>query len=1226
MASCFSVLDLSGSPIIHRTYRGDINKERMLDTFRRRVLLEDESRITPVFEAEGYTYTYLRENNVYLLMVSAVNCLPLLQLAFMRSCVKVWEVYFRKVTEVSIRDSFVIVYELLDEMCDFGYPQFTEEKVLKEYITQEGMLSLFMPDKTVKKATVSAAVTGTGTPWRPPKKYSYSKNEAFLDVCERISMMMGRDGTVITSEIQGAVQVRTRLSGMPTMQVGLNDKALFDISGQTGTGVDLEDVQLHQCVNLEQFERERIISCVPPDGKFDLLTYRISKKVAPLVDVRCRVVCIGSSRVIIACTLKTTFRRPTLAKFVDVLIPIPSDADSPEARCSIGTMRYSPETNKTIWSLRSISGGREANCNVQYHLPSIRSSEDTALERAPVEVRFEIPYLAASGLQVRFVTMKERGCGDYHAVPWVRYLTQNGEYYTRIDEVASINAYKPFALDFDSAHPQQRLQYPGYTPFFFPLMSTTAVDTGITRPSPRPSLFTQNKSVGASRRSFSAAPSRSVRSAGRAISARSEPQSSRLPLIDPQPPAHLSGASARTPAPAALKRPSNPSPSDGRRRRPWPSRGGTAPPTAPESPLAPAVPDALRAVNDSPSPQPPATTEEPTAFITPIQPPGGAPDSPPISLLRRPLDTVVPGILKKPGSPVSASSVSPSRQRRRVHIDTAVQVRDEVLAQLKSLWARLGSSHHVQQHFQPAARGAVCLVQHTSRITSMVVKAVSLTQVHRAAALCTRREGSTATQRFRRLGLSWAYPRSAGAAYASLQHRNLTQLYGVLSADLPSDDLLYFEALGLEPRLEEPALLLGAPCNPTVFLSMRRDEAGVALAPSNGPYADIRRPTTIFGEQVILPEPAAAARRRVWSQDDLADLLWQTICGLRCLHRHDLPHGNVKPSNLLLADGGRLVLTDFGLPLFPDTATEAVESVAFVSRRRNGWEYHPYLRLRDELLTPGAQSAAGAGAGAGSVDTTPSLAEYVCFLRHFMAPECLVEADGDLYVDYSRITPGSDAYAVGVLFYWLSNGDFPPLPPCPQAVRTAAVGPHECSTTYLVDPPIESLTGPRQASSSALSWGCTAPLSLDSTQRQEATNGRGAEQEAILQHDTGTLGDVLEMLLHPDPQQRLSLGAVRIMSFFLRHGAQRHELLSIRERGRKAWKARAAVPLRPQRHLCQLHPIDHRLPPKRIQIILPIYSLLPLVLRRRRRNYLWRAVAGVDLLATTSFASTFISA
>ena len=46
--------------------------------------------------------------------------------------------YFRKVKETYIRNNFTLIYELLDECCDFGVPQITEPSILKEYIYQQG--------------------------------------------------------------------------------------------------------------------------------------------------------------------------------------------------------------------------------------------------------------------------------------------------------------------------------------------------------------------------------------------------------------------------------------------------------------------------------------------------------------------------------------------------------------------------------------------------------------------------------------------------------------------------------------------------------------------------------------------------------------------------------------------------------------------------------------------------------------------------------------------------------------------------------------------------------------------------------------------------------------------------------------------------------------------------------------------------------------------------------
>jgi AP-1 complex subunit mu len=42
--------------------------------------------------------------------------------------------YFKELEEESIRDNFVIIYELMDEMMDFGYPQTTESKILQECV------------------------------------------------------------------------------------------------------------------------------------------------------------------------------------------------------------------------------------------------------------------------------------------------------------------------------------------------------------------------------------------------------------------------------------------------------------------------------------------------------------------------------------------------------------------------------------------------------------------------------------------------------------------------------------------------------------------------------------------------------------------------------------------------------------------------------------------------------------------------------------------------------------------------------------------------------------------------------------------------------------------------------------------------------------------------------------------------------------------------------------
>ena len=103
----------------------------------------------------------------------------------------------------------------------------------------------------------------------------HKKNEIFLDVIEKLNILVAANGTVLRSEILGSLKMKSFLSGMPELKLGLNDKVLMDSSGRAdptkGKAVDLEDIRFHQCVRLSRFENDRTISFIPPDGEFDLM-------------------------------------------------------------------------------------------------------------------------------------------------------------------------------------------------------------------------------------------------------------------------------------------------------------------------------------------------------------------------------------------------------------------------------------------------------------------------------------------------------------------------------------------------------------------------------------------------------------------------------------------------------------------------------------------------------------------------------------------------------------------------------------------------------------------------------------------------------------------------------------------------------------------------------------------------------------------------------------------
>ena len=61
--------------------------------------------------------------------------------------------------------------------------------------------------------------------------------------------------------------------------------------------MELEDVKFHQCVRLSRFENDRTISFVPPDGEFELMSYRLDTQVKPLIWIESHIERHSHSRV-----------------------------------------------------------------------------------------------------------------------------------------------------------------------------------------------------------------------------------------------------------------------------------------------------------------------------------------------------------------------------------------------------------------------------------------------------------------------------------------------------------------------------------------------------------------------------------------------------------------------------------------------------------------------------------------------------------------------------------------------------------------------------------------------------------------------------------------------------------------------------------------------------------------------------------------------------------------
>ncbi|XP_054154417.1 AP-1 complex subunit mu-1-like [Oppia nitens] len=418
-SSAIYFLDLKGKVLISRNYRGDVDMNSIDKFIPILMEREEDGSLNPILRHNDINFAFIKFNNLYIVSVTKKNANIALIFAFLHKIVNVLVEYFKELEEESIRDNFVLIYELLDELMDFGYPQTTDGKILQEYITQE---SHKMEVQVRPPMTVTNAVS-----WRS-EGIKYRKNEVFLDVIESVNLLANASGSVLQSEIVGSIKMRVYLSGMPELRLGLNDKVLFESTGRgKSKSVELEDVKFHQCVRLSRFENDRTISFIPPDGEFELMSYRLNTHVKPLIWIESVIERHQHSRVEYMIKAKSQFKRRSTANNVEIIIPVPHDADTPKFKTSIGSVKYTPEVNSVVWNIKSFPGGKEYLMRAHFGLPSVVSEEIEG--RPPIQVKFEIPYFTTSGIQVRYLKIIEKS--GYQALPWVRYITQNGDYQLR---------------------------------------------------------------------------------------------------------------------------------------------------------------------------------------------------------------------------------------------------------------------------------------------------------------------------------------------------------------------------------------------------------------------------------------------------------------------------------------------------------------------------------------------------------------------------------------------------------------------------------------------------------------------------------------------------------------------------------------------------------------------------------------------------------------------------
>ncbi|KAK9470577.1 Mu homology domain-containing protein [Dipodascopsis tothii] len=451
MISAVLLYNMKGEVLISRSYRDSLRKS-ISDLFRIQILSNPDVR-SPVTTFGTTTFCHVKNENIYLVALSRQNVDVALVFEFLYKVITLARGHFGKFDEEAVKNNFTLIYELLDEIMDFGYPQNTDSDTLKMYVMTESVRSgggsgWSNPPPTDEDATkITMQATGAMS-WRRDD-IKYRRNEVFVDVFEDVNLLMTADGNVLRSDVTGQIVLRAYLTGMPECRFGLNDSLVVDshLSAPADNGgggssilntnkkrtkaaagsVTLEDCQFHQCVRLGRFDADRTISFIPPDGEFELMRYRAIENISVPFKVHVLVNQSSKTKIEYQLAVKATFGPKLFATGVSIVVPTPLNATNVVCRVTQGKAKYEPSENAIVWKIASFPGGAEFAMSAEANLTQMTNTK--VWSRPPVSMQFSLLMYTSSGLLVRYLKVFEKS--NYTSIKWVRYIVRAGNYEIR---------------------------------------------------------------------------------------------------------------------------------------------------------------------------------------------------------------------------------------------------------------------------------------------------------------------------------------------------------------------------------------------------------------------------------------------------------------------------------------------------------------------------------------------------------------------------------------------------------------------------------------------------------------------------------------------------------------------------------------------------------------------------------------------------------------------------
>lgn len=462
MITAFFIFDPKGDVIMSKIYKAGV-KRNISDVFRIQIIsannISGNGVKSPVLTLGSTSFVYIKSGQLWICAVTRSNqdCGAVLEFIYkleqlIRTLVLPSSSKVVHLTDELITNNFNLIYEVLEEVVEFGYPTNLDLGYLKSVVTSvsssDGLFkrTLSSDNSKIKKKDGSAGngynnSSGDGSSsgngdisWRP-SGIKYRRNEIFLNVEEKVNVLLSPTSEVLRSYVDGCINMKTHLSGMPECRFGFNDESVlagdYDDYGNSEIDIDmrkgivkLEDSKFHQCVELSKFDSERVIQFIPPDGEFQLMSYQSCQNINLPFKIHPQVTETGTRKLQYRINISSLFTSKIAAREVVVKIPTPKGVIRNLVQPLYGKCKFNPEENLFVWKFNKFFGQQDHFLNGEVELsPDLNIA---SWSRPPIKLDFNIDMFSGSGLTVQYLKVQEKS--NYRTVKWVKYMTSSGSY------------------------------------------------------------------------------------------------------------------------------------------------------------------------------------------------------------------------------------------------------------------------------------------------------------------------------------------------------------------------------------------------------------------------------------------------------------------------------------------------------------------------------------------------------------------------------------------------------------------------------------------------------------------------------------------------------------------------------------------------------------------------------------------------------------------------------